>query len=95
MCYIGEIMAKTLKASSEKHVMRGSDVAVKVVRNAKTGEFVTIKGIGALEGNDFKIKKGVKLRKPIAQRFLPGGQKSARPDRPCRGFFSIHTRSIG
>jgi hypothetical protein len=63
-------MAKTLKASSEQHVMKGSLVAAKVVRDAKTGQSVTVKGVGALEGNDFKIKKGVSLLKPIAKQVL-------------------------
>jgi hypothetical protein len=63
-------MAKILKASPEQHVMKGSLVAAKVVRNAKTGQLVTVKGVGALEGNDFKIKKGVSLLKPIAKQVL-------------------------
>ena len=63
-------MAKTLKASSEEHVVKGSPVATKVVRNAKTGQSVTVKGVGALEGDDFKIKKGVSLLKPIAKQAL-------------------------
>jgi PIN domain nuclease of toxin-antitoxin system len=67
-------MAKALKASSEKHVVKGSPVATKVVRDAKTGQYVTVKGVGALEGSDFKIKKGVSLLKPIAKQAL--GQRS-------------------
>jgi len=54
-------MAKALKASSKKHVVKGSPITTKVVRNAKTGQYVTVKGVGALEGSDFNIKKGVSL----------------------------------
>ena len=67
-------MAKTLKPLSEKHVVKGSPVAMKVVRDAKTGEFVTVKGVGALEGSDFKLEKGVSLLEPIAIQAL--GQRS-------------------
>ena len=73
MLYI-EVVAKALRALSENHVVKGSPVATKVVRNAKIGEFVTVKGVGALKGNDFKIKKGVSLLKPIAKQAL--GQRS-------------------
>jgi len=63
-------MAKTLKTSSGKYVVKGSPIATKVVRNAKTGEFVTVKGVGALKGSDIKIKKGMSLLKPIAKQAL-------------------------
>jgi hypothetical protein len=63
-------MAKTLKASSRKNVAKDSPGATKVVRNAKTGQPVTVKGVGALKGNNFKIKKGVSLLKPIAKQAL-------------------------
>jgi hypothetical protein len=60
-------MAKTLKALSG---VKGSPVAAKVVRNAKTGQSVAVKGIGALKDNNFKIKKGLSLLKPIAKQAL-------------------------
>jgi len=63
-------MAKTLKTLSGKHVVKGSPIATKVVRNPKTGQSVTVKGVGALKGNDFKINKGVSLLKPIAKQAL-------------------------
>ena len=63
-------MAKTLETLSEKYVVKGSPAATKLVRNAKTGQYVTVKGVGALEGSDFKIKKGVSLLKPIAKQAL-------------------------
>ena len=62
-------MTKALKALSEKQVVKGSPVATKV-RNPKTGQYVTVRGVGALEGSDFKIKKGVSLLKPIAKQAL-------------------------
>ena len=64
------VMAKALKSLSENHLVKGSPVATKVVRNAKTGQYVTVKGVGALKGNDLKIKKGVSLLKPIAKQAL-------------------------
>ncbi len=69
-CYSLKVMAKTLKASSGKHVDKASPVTTKVVRSAKTGRSVTVKGIGALKDNDLKIKKGVSLLKPIARQAL-------------------------
>ena len=63
-------MVKTVKTSSGKSVTKGSSVAAKVVRNAETGQPVTVKGFGALKGSDLKIKKGVSLLKPIARQAL-------------------------
>ncbi len=63
-------MAKTLKASSGKHVVKGSSAATKEVRNAKTGQVVIVKGVGALKGSNLKIKKSVSLLKPIAKQAL-------------------------
>jgi PIN domain nuclease of toxin-antitoxin system len=63
-------MAKTPRSSSGKQVVKSSPVAVKVVRNPKTGQSVTVRGVGALEGNALKIKKGVSLLKPIAKQAL-------------------------
>jgi len=61
---------KTLKPSSRTYVGKGSLVTTKVVRNAKTGQSVTVKGVGALKGHDLKIKKGLNLLKPIAKQAL-------------------------
>ncbi len=58
-CYSLKVMAKTLKASSGKHVVKASPVTTKVVHSATTGRSVAVKGIGALKDNDLKIKKGV------------------------------------
>jgi hypothetical protein len=70
-CYISGIMAKkTLKPSSRTYVGKGSLVTTKVVRNAKTGQLVTVKGVGALKGSDLKIKKGLNLLEPIAEQAL-------------------------
>ena len=63
-------MAKTSKATHGKYAVKASPVGAKVVRNAKTGQSVTVKGFGALKDDTFKIKKGVSLLKPIAQQVL-------------------------
>jgi hypothetical protein len=63
-------MTKTLKASTGNYAAKGSPVVTKVVRNAKSGRSVTVKGVGALKGDDLKIKKGVSLLKPIAKQAL-------------------------
>ncbi len=60
-------MVRTLP---EKYVVKVLPTATKVVRNAKTGQSVTVKGVGALKGNNLKIKKGVSLLKPIAKQAL-------------------------
>ena len=59
-------MGKISKASKTSTV-RGLRAATKLVRNAETGQVVTVMGVGALEGSDLKIKKGVNLLKPIAE----------------------------
>jgi len=41
-----------------------------VVRDAKTGRFVTVRGAGALEGKTFAIQKRIDLTKPIASQAL-------------------------
>ena len=45
------------------------------VRNAKTGEFVTVRGAGALKGH-LTLNKTVDLTKPIASQALKGGKGS-------------------
>ena len=61
---------KTLKALPETKTANVSPNAAKAVRNAKTGQSVTIKGVGALKGGDLEIMKGVNLLKPIAEQAL-------------------------
>ncbi len=63
-------MVKTVKTPPGKHVVKDAHVGATVVRNAKTGQPVTVKGVGALKGNDLKIKKGLSLLKPIARQAL-------------------------
>ena len=63
-------MAKTLKALPGKPSVKASPVSAKVVLDAKTGKPVTVKGVGALKGENLKIKKGVSLLKPIAKQAL-------------------------
>jgi hypothetical protein len=58
-------MAKTQPSTSEK-----------VVRDSKSGRFVTVRGAGALKGH-LTIKKGVDLTKPIAAQAM-ARSKSAR-----------------
>lgn len=41
------------------------------VRNAKTGQFVTVRGVGALKGQ-LTLKKSVDLTKPIASQAMKG-----------------------
>jgi hypothetical protein len=45
------------------------------VRNAKTGQPVVGRGVGALKGQ-LTLKKGVDLTKPIASQTLEGGKSS-------------------
>ena len=41
-----------------------------VVRDARTGQLVTIKGAGALKDSKLAIKRGLDLTKPIAEQAL-------------------------
>jgi len=41
-----------------------------IVRNGKTGQFVTVRGAGALKGQTPAIRKGIDLTKPIASQAL-------------------------
>ncbi|WP_162939665.1 hypothetical protein [Neorhizobium sp. NCHU2750] len=45
------------------------------VRNSRTGQFVTVKGAGALKGSELAIKRGVDLTKPIAKQALKANRK--------------------
>lgn len=47
----------------------------RTVRNTKTGQLVTVRGVGALKGQ-MALKKGVDLTKPIASQALKGGKSS-------------------
>ena len=59
-------------------MLKTSSSAAKTVRNAKTGQFVTVRGLGALKDSTFAIKKGLDLTKPIAKQALkPGARKRA------------------
>ncbi len=46
------------------------------VRNTKTGEFLTVRGMGALKGH-LTLQKGVDLTKPIASQALSGKASEA------------------
>jgi hypothetical protein len=61
-----------LMAKSAKHETTGS---FQTVRNAKTGQVVTVRGVGALKGQ-LTLKKGVDLTKPIASQALRGRKSS-------------------
>ena len=73
------IMAKSLKAATGKLVVKGSDETVKVVRNSRTGQHVTVRGVGALMGSDLRIKEGLSLTRPIAEQalFQPADRRKA------------------
>jgi hypothetical protein len=51
------------------------------VRNSKTGEFVTVRGAGALKNSRLTIKKGVDLTKPIASQALKPSRKKRKASR--------------
>ena len=55
-------MAKARAAATEK-----------VVRDSKSGRFVTVRGAGALKGH-LTLRKGVDLTKPIASQALKGSK---------------------
>ncbi|MBN8999477.1 MAG: hypothetical protein J0H54_08785 [Rhizobiales bacterium] len=41
-----------------------------VVRDARSGRFIEVQGVGALKGNALPIKKGIDLTKPIASQTM-------------------------
>jgi hypothetical protein len=55
-------MAKNHAATTEK-----------IVRDSKSGRFVTVRGAGALKGH-MTIPKGVDLTKPIASQAMKGSK---------------------
>jgi hypothetical protein len=73
-------MAKVLKTAQGSYVVKGSVETTKVVRDPKTGRFVTVQGFGALKDSDLTIRKGVSLTKPIAEQVL-----SQRPEKRKAG----------
>jgi hypothetical protein len=66
-------MAKTHAATSEK-----------VVRDSKSGRYVTVRGAGALKGH-LTINKGLDLTKPIASQAMKGAQRPLRDPVPAKG----------
>lgn len=66
-------MAKTHPANGEK-----------VVRDSKSGRFVTVRGVGALKGH-LTIKKSVDLTKPIASQAMKGSRGTKRDPAPAKG----------
>lgn len=46
----------------------------KVVRDSKSGRYITVHGAGALKGH-LKIKKGLDLTKPIASQAMKGARR--------------------
>ena len=69
------VMSKTLKLSSGGASVKSGKISPKIVRDSKTGQFITVRGFGALKDSGLKIKKGVSLMKPIAKQAL-----TERPD---------------
>ncbi len=65
-------MAKTHAASSEK-----------VVRDSKSGRYVTVRGAGALKGH-LTLKKGLDLTKPIASQAMKGVKRPQGDPAPAK-----------
>ena len=63
-------MVKTVKPPLRNPFAKIAPAGTTVVRDAKTGKSVTVKGVGALKGNELKIKEGLSLSKPIARQAL-------------------------
>jgi hypothetical protein len=66
-------MAKTQAANSEK-----------IVRDSKSGRYVTVRGAGALKGH-LTLKKGLDLTKPIASQAMKGIKRPQRDPAPAKG----------
>jgi hypothetical protein len=62
-------MAKLRKDSAETPAAKGAATSLEV-RSAKTGQIVTVRGVGALKGRDLKLERRVSLLKPIAEQAL-------------------------
>ncbi len=67
-------MKESIKALSRKRAAKVSTVPFELVRDPKTGGYVTVKGVGALKDSDFKIDESVDLLKPIAEQVF--GERS-------------------
>jgi hypothetical protein len=48
-----------------------------VVRDSRTGRFVTVRGAGALKGSRLAIREDVDLTKPIASQALAGKKRKS------------------
>lgn len=57
----------------ESMTQPNSTSSEKVVRDSKSGRYVTVRGAGALKGH-LTIKKGVDLTKPIAKQAMKGSK---------------------
>jgi hypothetical protein len=71
-CYYAS-MAKTEESSSKK-----------IVRDSKSGRYVTVLGAGALKGH-LTLKKGLDLTKPIAPQALKGSRRAKRDPASATG----------
>jgi hypothetical protein len=60
-------MAKTRKDPIGMPAAKDEPMATLEVRSAKTGQVVTVRGVGALKGRDLKLDRRVSLLKPIAE----------------------------
>ncbi|NKN39515.1 hypothetical protein HFC70_24515 [Agrobacterium sp. a22-2] len=47
-----------------------------VIRDDETGQFVTVKGLGALKNERFQLEKTIDLTKPIADQVLKSKRQS-------------------
>ncbi len=63
-------MDKKIKSPPSDRNSKSTPVTTKVMRSAKTGQTVTIRGFNALKDKSPKIEKGVSLLKPIARQAL-------------------------
>lgn len=67
--------AKSGSVNTKGKDVKFSSGSVMTVRNAKSGQMVTVRGAGALKDSGFAIKKGVDLTKPIAKQALKASLK--------------------
>ena len=58
-------------------------ISEKVVRDSKSGRYVTVRGVGALRGH-LALKKGVDLTKPIASQALKGSSRRKTDPAPAK-----------
>lgn len=62
-------MAKIRKDPAGAHGAKDAPAAVEI-RSKKTGQVVTVRGVGALKGRDLKLQRHVSLLRPIAEQAL-------------------------